>query len=304
MCKENAAPLVAIQGSMCFSITVDAASDCDRVAAQHICAPPTNALDCYTGQGGQDIDALQDVDSCCEGSSDNGPLPDCSTCQGDQDIDTLQQVDSCSEGSVETLLFFDWDDTLFPTSWLLQQRLCDVAGVGEAMVNDDQQALLQKMADGVSRMLQEALQIGTVVIVTNAEQGWVEMSCSKWMPSVAHLLQNVRIVSARSTYESKSWSPTEWKRLAFVCEAELFYGATTDRQPRNIISLGDSLHEQLALMAMSEGMPNCYRKSLKFLPSPTIGQLIEQHEFVSGCLLDVAEQSDDLDVEIEINHLY
>lgn len=228
-------------------------------------------------------------------------VSECSTVVGSQDVDAPQQVYSFSEVSsdsgtgVETLLFLDWDDTLFPTSWLLQQRLLDAV-----LPNDEQLMELQSVAAGVSRTLEEALQIGTVVIVTNAEQGWVELCCSRWMPSVAHLLQSVRIVSARSLYESQSEDPTEWKRLAFEREAELFYGVIADSHPRNILCLGDSSYEHEALRAMNDGMPSCYRKSLRFSQFPTIGQLIEQHQLVSSCLLEVAEHSDDLDVEIKI----
>jgi len=259
---------------------------------------PSEPVDALVSTEVQSPSAAMQGNTCFDKTDD--AASDCSTVEGNQDIDALQQTDSYTEGSsddgVETLLFFDWDDTLFPTSWIQQQGLCSA----EALPNDEQRAQLQMVAESASRMLQEALQIGTVIIVTNAEQGWVEMSCSQWMPSVAHLLEKVDIVSARSTYESKSRFPSEWKRLAFACEVELFYGATTDSQPRNIISLGDALYEQLALTAVTKGVPNCCGKSLKFLPSPTVGQLIEEHQLVSGCLLDVAEQSDDLDVEVGI----
>merc|ERR1712032_930625 len=104
-------------------------------------------------------------------------------------------------------------------------------------------------------------------------------------------LRAVRVVSARSAYEPISNDPAEWKRIAFVHEVELFYGGDDEVRPRNIISVGDSLHEQRALMAVCDDVPNCCRKSLKFLSSPTIEQLTEQQELVCGCLLDVAEHN-------------
>jgi len=72
----------------------------------------------------------------------------------------------------------------------------------------------------VYQLLFSALQCvgnGHVVVITNAERGWVELSCSKFMPSVMKLLNlpMVRVISARSTFERQYPSSTiEWKRRA------------------------------------------------------------------------------------------
>jgi len=136
------------------------------------------------------------------------------------------------------------------------------------------------------------------VIVTNAQQGWVEMCCEKMMPSLKKVLRSVDIVSARSKYETVSCCPSEWKRLAFERELETLGASGTSQS--NIISLGDSLHEQYAVMALCEKFPSCCGKSMKFLQAPTIDQLIDQHDFVESCFLEVAEHNGNLDVEISI----
>merc|ERR1712098_435895 len=101
------------------------------------------------------------------------------------------------------------------------------------------------------------------------------------MPSLSCLLQEVGLVSARSSFEWQcAHDPTEWKRLAFVREVELSCGEIIAGQRQNIISLGDSLHEQCALISVTRGLPNCCGKSLKFMGSPTVEQLIDQHELI------------------------
>jgi len=231
--------------------------------------------------------------TCFEKQRHDSSLSECSTASGGSDA-TL--FDACSdqgeEGFVQTVTFFDWDDTLFPTACLQQQGLLHE----DAVFQEDQMKLLEKLASGVERTLRLAMQFGRVVIVTNAQQGWVEMCCARMMPSLSGVLEEVDIVSARSTYETCSDCPSEWKRLAF--EHELL--ASSSALQYNVISLGDSLYEQHAVMSLCEKMPNCCGKSMKFLEAPAIEQLIEQHNFVVSCFLDVAEHSGNLDVEITL----
>jgi len=236
----------------------------------------------------------------CRTVSDDA-VSDCSTVFGNQDGDAAQQNDDslsecCSESvlEVETLFLFDWDDTLFPTSWMQQHGLFET---GSTLSNEDV-AKLGQMAERARLTLQTAIQIGKVVIVTNAVQGWVELCCKKFMPSLFSLLKMVDIISARSTYERSVEEPSEWKRLAFELEVGLFYESTRGGQQGNVVSVGDSLHELLALKSVTNGMPNCFGKSIKLLETPSIEQLIEQHEVLVASLRDAAEHSGDLDVEI------
>jgi len=143
-----------------------------------------------------------------------------------------------------------------------------------------------------------AMRICHVIIVTNAAQGWVELTCAAFLDAVLPSLQNISIVSARSTYEQSSADPEVWKRLAFENEMESFYGSTSESQERNIISVGDSLFEQQALVSVTQSLSHCRGKSVKFMDTPSIQQLIDQHQFLSECFLDILEHDGDLDVEM------
>jgi len=204
-----------------------------------------------------------------------------------------------SHHEADALMIFDWDDTLFPTSWIHKHGLL-MDGV---TVNSEQDAQLKKMAEGARSTLQKALEIGQVVIVTNAEQGWIERSCKKFTPSLVSLMKKVDMVSARSTYESYVEAPSEWKRLAFEYEIGQFYQSGCVNRQRNIVSVGDSLHELHALTSVTSRMPNCYAKSVKFLESPSIQQLIDQHEMLAGSLNDVVEHNGHLNVEMNAGDL-
>merc|ERR1719277_2397878 len=99
------------------------------------------------------------------------------------------------------------------------------------------------------------------------------------------MLENVKMVSARTTYEGKQCpSPLDWKLRAFDAEITHHYGADAicDASKRkNVFSLGDSVHEREALLRATSSLPNCHAKSLKFVERPDISQICKQHELVT-----------------------
>jgi hypothetical protein len=212
----------------------------------------------------------------------------CSTASGDQELIAQNE-------EIRTLSLIDWDDTLFPTSWLLKEGLF----TDGKLPSCQQAAQLQQLAEGVKITLETAVALGKVVIVTNAEQGWIERSCTRFMPSLVNLLKTIDIVSAQSSFKQLTQEPSEWKRLAFQHELGLFHEESTlAGQQCNLVSMGDSEHELAALLSVTKGVANCYGKSVKLMESPRIEQLIEQHEVLSSSLSDVVEHDGDLDIMV------
>lgn len=88
------------------------------------------------------------------------------------------------------------------------------------------------------KLLQTAKPLGKIYIITNAAEGWVEMSSQRFLPLVAKELENdVTVISARTKYEKQfPHQYTEWKMRAFMeAQAEMDSDAIT-----NIIAIGDS----------------------------------------------------------------
>mmetsp|Transcript_47543 Transcript_47543/g.142016 ORF Transcript_47543/g.142016 Transcript_47543/m.142016 type:complete len:276 (-) Transcript_47543:63-890(-) len=195
----------------------------------------------------------------------------------------------------DTVIIFDWDDTVFPSTWVKEQ-IPNSGGAPE--IAPWQQDCLAQISDLARETLVTAKQFGSVLLVTNAEQGWIDLSCHTFMPALAPVLADVRILSARTMYETPSISsPHVWKMKAF--ESEISRAFLTDLggcRRKNIISLGDSSHERVALMAVTENLPNCRTKSLKFVERPDIGQLCEQHLFVARCLERIVHHDGNLDL--------
>lgn len=246
---------------------------------------------------------------------------DCSTDLGsDISVDELQHRDF-TDGAVgmvtsfladAALIIFDWDDTLLPTSWLGQLGpLCDDG----PEIDEQQRVQLERLARCVARTLVAAKERGKVVIVTNAEEGWVESSCARFMPSLLPLIRSIVVVSARSTFQRRGvLAPTAWKYRAFAREFEawrqegvratVFPGAAATIQRRqHVISIGDSLHEQQALAWATWGAPGCWAKSVKFMRRPDVELLAEQHQLVSDCFGQLVDLDDNLDVEVSLDGL-
>jgi len=197
-----------------------------------------------------------------------------------------------------TLICIDWDDTLFPSSWLAQIKDCD----GKLLsLSDEQQSQLLLLAENVIKTLEAVLLCGTAVIVTNAHAGWVQSSCAMFMPAALPTVEKFRIVSARSEYEPLCADPRSWKRKAFTKEVSNFYGAQPLNSVRNIISIGDAPGDHDALLFVTKDRPNDLAKMVKFLDKPDIQQLIEQHEAAIDCLLDIVDYEQSLKLELDLD---
>jgi hypothetical protein len=196
----------------------------------------------------------------------------------------------------DTIFIFDWDDTVLPSSWLQQQKL----RVDESCEpTPEQWAELDEVAARAKETLIAAKRYGHVMLVTNAERGWIELSCAKFLPSIAPILEDVKRMSARTSYESaQASSPLDWKVLAFEDEIRRFFAEGAEEQGRrkNVLSLGDSLHEREALLRATSQLPNCRSKSLKFAEHPSTRQMCDQHELVSSCIDRIVHHDGNLDL--------
>jgi len=131
-----------------------------------------------------------------------------------------------------TVVVFDWDDTLLPSTHL------STMGHGiltDAPFGDTLQAELNTLEDQVINLLKLAIdKVGAhrVTIITNAEQGWVELSAQKFIPGVLPILEECHVISARTTFESASLpSPFDWKLHCFWYKIQQTFGLPLPRPP-------------------------------------------------------------------------
>jgi hypothetical protein len=200
----------------------------------------------------------------------------------------------------ETAFLFDWDDTILPSTWLESQHLrlddaCEVSAW--------QKAQLDKVAEIASETLRIAKRLGIVVLITNAERGWIELSCKKFLPMLCTCLENVKIVSARTTYEGpQNTTPFDWKLRAFEHELLRIFGTDTLRdaqKQKNLLSLGDGTHEREALWCVTKELPSCRSKSVMFLERPDISHIVQQHSLIKSRCERIIQHDGNLDLCIK-----
>jgi len=154
--------------------------------------------------------------------------------------------------------------------------------------------------ESVLEILNIAKQQGTLVIITNSEEGWIARTCRKFMPKLYPELGNLRHFSARTAHESPTLTlPMEWKVSAFKNEIERFFGKDAASDPlrrKNVVSIGDGLEERQAALRGASSFPNCQSKSLKLIEQPSIGDLRKQLSLLLGCLEGFLHHDGNLDL--------
>jgi len=223
-------------------------------------------------------------------------------CQMDVEVDSPSQVEEPEKPDMtptpkQTVIIFDWDDTLLASSFLSSKGL--------RLDNDHQPTpdvaeQLQLLERSVITVLNRALEFGDVHIVTNAEAGWVQLSAQKFIPGVVSVLERVQVISARTTYERLyPEAPLKWKYFAF--QERLKEKTYDSKSCRNVISFGDSHVEREAVRAVTRGMSNTVTKSVKFAERPTMEQLRRQIELVASCFQFIFNHQGDLDLMLTIS---
>lgn len=168
------------------------------------------------------------------------------------------------------------------------------------------------LEEAVGRCLSEASKLGTVIIITNAETGWVEYSSRRFMPRLLPVLESFRVVSARSSYEKFYPSaPLCWKAAAFAHEANQLFSLASSLSEissdtaREIISFGDSNEERTAVK-IAAGQLGASSKSVKFCDSPSPAQLVREVETLVAWLPWVVGHGSELDLMLKAsspNHI-
>jgi hypothetical protein len=189
----------------------------------------------------------------------------------------------------ETTIIFDWDDTCLASHYLAINGF-NTRGICFPLKREFAE-MGDILASVVGPLLLHAAHFGRVVIVTNGTDGWVQMSCERFMPSLMPLISQLTVISAQDRYRDIiPTRPIEWKRRTFrdVLDAE----TRPLGRVRNLISIGDGIAEQMAMHAM-KGYPDTLFinpvnlvKTVKLMEFPTLESLVMQlklvHELLEG----------------------
>ena len=211
---------------------------------------------------------------------------------------STSDVSSVQRPRSKTTAILDWDDTICPSTYLASMgvRVDDASSLPPAL-----QRQLDLLEQAVIDIVKEALRFGKVVVITNAEAGWVELSGRRFLPGVVSFLNNhdIKIVSARTSFESDyPDAPSSWKMAAFSQEVGYMF---PNEDELNVLVLGDSMSERDAAHALSTRLPNSRVKTVKFVERPSIDQLMRQVQLVAQSLADLATYASSFDIDLVVS---
>lgn len=188
-----------------------------------------------------------------------------------------------------SLVVFDWDDTLLPTSALVAaKRIAPAAGntsdpssgaAASGLLSDwEFDDFLETCAKAAVEALQKASKYGRVVIITNSGFGWVHETAVRFMPSVLGELENIPVISARAIFEPMGIpEPYRWKVLCFRHLVDCFsFDPTGTTGPSSLISIGDGWQERVAAIMAAQDTELAMVKCMKFLEQPGADQLAQE----------------------------
>ena len=192
-----------------------------------------------------------------------------------------------------TLFIFDWDDTLFFTTHLNQYKNSVFF-----YENENEKRMIKVIESYVEEILNKALGKGTVLIITNSCEGWVESCVKFYYPEIIPILKNIYIISARELYQEQyPFEPGIWKIKTFNDLKEQFNFEKS--LITNIICFGDDKNEIIAAQKLGENINNCLIKTVKFRDKPNLKEMLKQLILINEQILRVYKYPKSLTIQID-----
>lgn len=194
----------------------------------------------------------------------------------------------------KTLTILDWDDTLFPTSWIVKNNI----NLNDTKMQNQYIVFFSRLDTLLYQLLLKLMKHGQIIIVTNAVTKWVMIS-STMLPNTQKIIKNkILILSARDAYQEKYPDAMHvWKKKVFEqIVAEYF----ANNKFQNIISVGDAEHEFNATIDLYNEhsvIKNRLLKTVRFMKDPSFDELMDQLEVLNNCADKVLMSPKHLDLK-------
>jgi len=196
----------------------------------------------------------------------------------------------------QTVIIFDWDDTLLCSSWLREHDFLRQGGSANEELLASSEELLDASVQHARSALETATKAGHTYIITNAMSGWVESSAARWAPELLPVLRSVRIVSARDKFQAAFPDDArQWKIQAFL-EVQRQLDATPIT---NLVALGDADYEIEAARIMGSEFEEGLVKTVKLQPRPDPVEHQQQLRLVAKNLEKIIDSKTNLKVVLE-----
>lgn len=242
----------------------------------------------------------------------------------------------CWMEAEQTLVFLDWDDTLFPTTALFERWKVPVQAERwqSHKFTEQQESLLESWREAVHLYLTCVCTVSKrVVILTNAKVGWVQSTIDCFAPRLNEILSRVdgpRVVYASEALKkcergrcvalSRGLAPacnastelsaaeaefqlTRAKCAAMRLEATQFYSQYPGQTWKNIVSVGDAMYEyaaaqDLAFRRKGPKRENLRLKCIKTPEAPTLRDMTYHLNLAALLLRAIITYDGDIDMDM------
>ena len=195
-----------------------------------------------------------------------------------------------------SLIIFDWDDTLFPTSFLARNKYFSDKNIFSTKKDEKVLKKIEKLEQSVIDLINISLTKGEVYIITNAVIGWVEFTSKQFYSNFYKILDKIKIISARGEWENIFPNNIqEWKIQTFSNLRNNF----NNKLVTNIICLGDSMLEIEAGKILAKFFKEAFIKTVKFKEDPKIDELNKQLILVKNQFNAIHSSIKNLTVRVE-----
>uniref|UniRef100_A0A7S2KAY2 Uncharacterized protein n=1 Tax=Zooxanthella nutricula TaxID=1333877 RepID=A0A7S2KAY2_9DINO len=306
-------------------------SDCASMSTEAASLSPTSSagLDCFDTAGASSV------------FSERGSLDMPSAwpawgrqCSNTSTVASLAASDVHYSEPTQTLIFLDWDDTLFPTTEIVERWGFPIVGQEAPYTPTcpQQASGLQQWRVACRAFLELACALSShCCIVTNSRRPWVEDCLACFYPELQELLDGPRgpkvvyaheamvtdkshraplrpVINRDLDLQQKSAEELEAeltmsKYAAMKVEASAFYSQYPSQSWKNIISIGDMLYERDAMQDLSlrrapHGRERLRTKTLVLPRHPTLSEIAMRLHAAAALLpLEVAFNGD-IDVDL------
>lgn len=213
----------------------------------------------------------------------------------------------------QTILIFDWDDTLCPSTWCRRHMRFNARGNLIGNCPPEAEKELNLLSQQVIPLLRAAQAMGKVVLVTNARRPWVDTSCKAFLPQVTEVLKDITVIYAmellqenEKDFASNPQCLTESKARAMKAAVSDFYSRYEGQSWKNLVSIGDALYEHDAIRQVARERPDgglpvpkkCRTKTVKLIEGPSLMGMTVQLNIIESWLAKIVQADHDVDIDL------
>jgi hypothetical protein len=176
---------------------------------------------------------------------------------------------------------FDFDDTLFATSW----------STGKEPFKS------KELSESMYELITTAAKYGKVYIITNATMGWLRQ-CTDLFLTRSDIFNNVETLSTIDSGIAATVPLQYWKTVAFE---KVLSHLISDGDHHQLVSFGDNQYDRNASLYMRSKHPDVLVKNVLMLDRPEIDQVICQHKLLIKYFPMILSYNGTLDMKMSVH---